>query len=135
MELNTINRNLILCKFFLKKIAYLIQDGVSPHSGDKRRARRCTRCSVPDSFLMTSQCCNVNKFATRGDTVSHNRRGLIQRQYNGYVWRQLYTHTNDPFSDCLFTSSFMKDINYILNTNVKWIVSHNHTKTLGKRGN
>jgi hypothetical protein len=32
----------------------LIQDVVSPHCGDKRKARRCTRSSLPNYFVMTS---------------------------------------------------------------------------------
>jgi hypothetical protein len=37
----------------------LIQDVVSPHCGDKRMARRCTRRSLPNYFDMTSYHWNV----------------------------------------------------------------------------
>ena len=39
----------------------LIQDVVSPHCGDKRMARRCTRRSLPHSFVMTSYHWNPTK--------------------------------------------------------------------------
>jgi hypothetical protein len=37
----------------------LIQDVVSPHRGDKRMARRCTRSSLSNYFVMTSYNCNT----------------------------------------------------------------------------
>ena len=52
----------------LKKVACLIQDGVSTHCGDKRMAWRCTGFSVPNYFgieLESEEKCinvsNVNK--------------------------------------------------------------------------
>jgi hypothetical protein len=39
----------------------LIQDVVSPHCGDKRMARRCTRRSLPNYFDMTSYHWNVRQ--------------------------------------------------------------------------
>jgi hypothetical protein len=36
----------------LKKVACLIQDVVSPHCGDKRMVRGCTRSSLPNYFAM-----------------------------------------------------------------------------------
>jgi hypothetical protein len=39
----------------------MIQDVVSPHCGDKRMARRCTRRSLPNYFDMTSYHWNVRK--------------------------------------------------------------------------
>jgi hypothetical protein len=43
----------------ITKAACLIQDDVSPHCGDKRMARRCTRRSLPKYFVMTSYHWNV----------------------------------------------------------------------------
>ena len=39
----------------------MLQDVVSPHCGDKRMARRCTRRSMPSYFVMTSYHWNVRK--------------------------------------------------------------------------
>ena len=39
----------------------LIQDVVSPHCGDKTMARRCTRSSLQDYFVMTSYHWNAGK--------------------------------------------------------------------------
>jgi hypothetical protein len=39
----------------------LIQDVVSPHWGDKRMARRCTRRSLPNYFDLTSYHWNVRQ--------------------------------------------------------------------------
>ena len=39
----------------------LIQDVVSPHCGDKRMVRRCTRRSLPNYFDMTSYHWNVRQ--------------------------------------------------------------------------
>ena len=39
----------------------MLQDVVSPHCGDKRMARRCTRRSMPSYFVMTSYHWNVGK--------------------------------------------------------------------------
>ena len=39
----------------------LIQDVVSPHCGDKRMARRCTRHSLPNYLVMTSYHWNVER--------------------------------------------------------------------------
>jgi hypothetical protein len=39
----------------------LIQDVVSPHCGDKRMARRCTRHSLPNYLVMTSYHWNVRE--------------------------------------------------------------------------
>ena len=39
----------------------LIQDVVSPHCGDKRMARRCTRHSLPNYFDITSYHWNVRQ--------------------------------------------------------------------------
>jgi hypothetical protein len=47
------------------KVACLIQDFASPHCGDKRMARRCTRRSLPNYFDMTSYHWN-----TRQNTVT-----------------------------------------------------------------
>jgi hypothetical protein len=53
----------------------LIQDVVSPHCGDKRMARRCTRHSLPNYFDMTLWVA----IATSCDAVSsRNRQDLIQ---------------------------------------------------------
>ena len=38
----------------LSDTSCLIQDVVSPHCGDKRMARSCTRRSLPNYFVMTS---------------------------------------------------------------------------------
>ena len=45
----------------LSDTRYLIQDVVSPHCGDKRMARRCTRRSLPNYFDMTSYHWNVRQ--------------------------------------------------------------------------
>ena len=37
----------------------IIHDVVSPHCGDKRMVRRCTRRSLPNYFAMTSYYWNV----------------------------------------------------------------------------
>ena len=47
--------------FEINEVACLIQDIVSPHCGDKRMARRCTRRSLPNSFDMTSYYWNVRQ--------------------------------------------------------------------------
>ena len=39
----------------------LIQDVVSPHCGDKRMARRCTKRSLPNYFDMTLYHWNVRQ--------------------------------------------------------------------------
>ena len=39
----------------------LIQDVASPHCGDKRMARRCTRRSLPNYLVMTSYHWNVRE--------------------------------------------------------------------------
>ena len=39
----------------------IIQDVVSPHCGDKRMARRCTRRSLPKYFEITSYHWNVRQ--------------------------------------------------------------------------
>jgi hypothetical protein len=39
----------------------LIQDAVSPHFGDKRKARRCTGRSLPNYFDMTSYHWNARQ--------------------------------------------------------------------------
>ena len=39
----------------------LIQDAVSPHCGDKRMSRRCTRRSLPNYFDMTAYHWNVRQ--------------------------------------------------------------------------
>ena len=39
----------------------LIQDAVSPHCGDKRMARRCTRRSLPNYFDMMSYHWNARQ--------------------------------------------------------------------------
>jgi hypothetical protein len=49
----------------LKKVACLIQD-VSPHCGDKRMVRRCTRRSLPNYFDMTSYHWNVRQNTVTG---------------------------------------------------------------------
>jgi hypothetical protein len=58
---------LILCTFSfeinecrLSDTKCLIQD-VSPHCGDKRMARRCTRRSLPNYLVMTSYHWNVRE--------------------------------------------------------------------------
>ena len=45
----------------LKKVARLIQDVVSSHCGDKEMARRCTRSSLPNYFVMTLYHWNAGK--------------------------------------------------------------------------
>jgi hypothetical protein len=50
----------------LKKVACLIQDVISPHCGDKRMARRCTRRSLPNYFDMTSYHWNVRQNTVTG---------------------------------------------------------------------
>jgi hypothetical protein len=54
---------LTLCTFPLKltKVARLLQDVVSPQCGDKRMARRCTRRSLPNYFVMTSHHWNLGE--------------------------------------------------------------------------
>jgi hypothetical protein len=44
----------------------LIQDDVSPHCGDKRMARRCTRRSLPNYFDMTSYHWNARQNTVTG---------------------------------------------------------------------
>ena len=44
----------------------LIQDIVSPHCGDKRMARRCTRRSLPNYFDMMSYHWNVRQNTVTG---------------------------------------------------------------------
>ena len=39
----------------------VIQDVVSPHCGDQRMVRRCTRSSLPNYFVMTSYHWNAVK--------------------------------------------------------------------------
>ena len=45
----------------LSDTSCLIQDVVSPHCGDKRMARRCTRRSLPNYFDITSYHWNVRQ--------------------------------------------------------------------------
>jgi hypothetical protein len=59
---------LILCTFSveinesrLSDTRCMIQDVVSPHCGDKRMARRCTKRSLPNYFDMTSYHWNVRQ--------------------------------------------------------------------------
>jgi hypothetical protein len=52
----------------LTEVASLIQDGVSPHCGDKSMARRCTRRSLSNYLVMTSYHWNV-----RENTVKWHR--------------------------------------------------------------
>ena len=68
IELSMPSFYLTLCTFSfeinesrLSDTRCLIQNAVSPHCGDKRMARRCTRRSLPNYFDMTSYHWNVRQ--------------------------------------------------------------------------
>ena len=67
----------------------LIQDVVSPHYGDKRMARRCTRRSLPNYFDMTSYHWNVKQNTVTG--ISERTEKITWRHAQNEVFlRVLY---------------------------------------------